>query len=48
MLLAHLNAIEKALIAQSKISHTSGHPVLRGNPREKMGDEMGDVRAESA
>ena len=34
MLLAHLNAIEKALIAQSKISHTSGHPVLRGNPRE--------------
>ncbi len=34
MLLSHLNAIENALIAQSKISRTSGHPVLRGNPRE--------------
>ncbi len=34
MLKSHLNTIEKTLIAQSKISRLSGHPVLQGNPRE--------------
>ena len=34
MLQSHLNTIEKSLIALSKISRLSGHPVLQGNPRE--------------
>lgn len=36
MLQSHLNTIEESLIAQSKISRISGHPVLQGNPRELL------------
>lgn len=34
MLLSHLNAIEKVLIAQSATAQNAGHPNLRGGPRE--------------
>jgi len=34
MLQSHLNAIEQILIAQSQAAQNSGHPNLRGGPRE--------------
>ncbi|QTA79880.1 YcgL-like domain-containing protein [Desulfonema limicola] len=34
MLVAHLNAIEYVLLAQSKAAQNAGHPNLRGGPRE--------------
>ena len=34
MIVSHLNAIEKVLIAQSRIADNAGHPNLRGGPRE--------------
>jgi hypothetical protein len=34
MILAHLSAIEKILLAQSRIASNAGHPNLRGGPRE--------------
>ena len=34
MIVSHLNAIEKVLIAQSEIAQNAGHPNLRGGPRE--------------
>jgi hypothetical protein len=34
MIVSHLNAIEKVLIAQSEIAKNAGHPNLRGGPRE--------------
>lgn len=34
MLLSHLNAIEKVLLAQSHAARNAGHPNLRGGPRE--------------
>lgn len=34
MLESHINAIEKVLLAQSDVAKNSGHPNLRGGPRE--------------
>lgn len=34
MILSHMNALEKVLIAQSEIARNAGHPNLRGGPRE--------------
>ncbi|MEW6261562.1 MAG: DUF6602 domain-containing protein [Thermodesulfobacteriota bacterium] len=34
MLLSHINAIEKVLLAQSEAAKNAGHPNLRGGPRE--------------
>jgi len=34
MLLSHINAIEKILVAQSDVAQNAGHPCLRGWPRE--------------
>lgn len=34
MLLSHINAIERILVAQSKVAQNAGHPSLKGWPRE--------------
>jgi hypothetical protein len=34
MLVSHINAIEKILLAQSNAAENAGHPNLRGGPRE--------------
>jgi hypothetical protein len=34
MLLSHINAIEKILVAQGAAAQNAGHPNLRGWPRE--------------
>ena len=34
MLLSHLNAVEKSILARSEIAQNAGHTNLRGNPRE--------------